>query len=96
MAVEAPLHQQRVRLEHQWHLIHRTMASRAADALAYVNAVIEIRKIPEPVNFHPLDRLISAIAFANWFKVTGIIEENRMAIHAGFGGRYACGCGSFH
>jgi len=51
-----PLHQQRV-LENQWHLVHRAVARRAADALADVNAGIEIRKIAEAMDFDPwIDR----------------------------------------
>jgi len=93
MAIEAPLHQQRVRLENQRHLIDRAVARRAADALADVNAVIEIRKIAQAMDFHPLDRFAGSIALAHRLQITDVVEQDRVAIHAGFCGRDAGGGG---
>ena len=45
MAVEAELHEQRLRLVHERHLVHRPMARHAADALFHVDLVIEIHEI---------------------------------------------------
>src|SRR2546425_301459 len=44
MALQAPLHQQRIGLKHQRHLVDLTVARRAAYALIDMNAVIEIDK----------------------------------------------------
>ena len=42
VAIQAPPHVKRLRFARQRHLIHSTMAVRAADSLGHVNAVIEI------------------------------------------------------
>jgi len=93
MAIEAPLHQKRVRLEHQRHLIDRAVTRRAANALADVNAVVEIRKIAEAMDLHPLDRFTGSIALAHRLQITDVIEQNRVAVHTGFRGRDAGGSG---
>ena len=69
------------------------MARRATDALADVNAVIEIRKIAQAMDFHPLDRFAGSIALAHRLQITDIVEQNRMAIHASFRGRDTGGSG---
>ena len=96
MAVQAPLHEQRVGLEYQRHLVDLPVARRAAHALIDMNAVVEIYKIGQAVNFDPLDGFVAAIAFANRFEVGRIIEQHRMAVHAGFCRRDARNGGSFH
>ena len=83
VAIQTPFHQQGRGLKHQRHLIDRAVARRAADAFIDVNAVVEIDKIGKPVDFHPLDRLIGAIAFANGFEVRSVGIQNGMAVHAG-------------
>jgi hypothetical protein len=45
MAVETPVHGQRLGLKHERHLIDLTVAGRTANALIHVNAVIEIYEI---------------------------------------------------
>src|SRR5205807_1935522 len=45
MAVQAPLHEQRVGLEYQRHLVDLPVARRAAYALVDMNAVIEVDEI---------------------------------------------------
>jgi len=96
MAVQTPLHQQRICLEHQRHLVHAAVARRAAYALIYVNAVIEINVIRQPVHLHTLNRSICPLTFANWFQVTDVIKEGRMAAHAGFCWRDSSGRGRFN
>ena len=96
MTIEAPLHIQRRGLEYQGHLIDRAMTRGATDALIDVDAVIEIDVIGEPVNLDPLDRLIGAVTLADWFEVRGIVEQYRVAIHAGFSRRNAGVGGGFH
>ena len=72
------------------------MARRAADALADVNAVIEIRKIAEAMDLHPLDRFAGSITLAHRLQITDVIEQNRVAVHTGFRGRDACGSGTLN
>jgi len=89
VAIEAPLHRQRRGLKNQRHLVDRAVARGAADSFVDVNAVVEIDIIGEAVNLDPLDRLIRSVALANRLEITDVIEENRMAIHAGFRRRNA-------
>ena len=84
VAVEAPLHREWRGLKNERHLVDRAVARRAADALVDVNAVVEIDIVGEAVNLDPLDRLIRSVALANRFEIIDVIEENGMAIHAGF------------
>ena len=76
MAIEAPLHQQCVRLKNQGHLVHGAVASRAANAFAQVNAVIEVCEISEPMYLNPLDRFIRTVTFAHGFQVVRIFEQD--------------------
>src|SRR5690242_6543662 len=55
MTVETPLHQQRVSLKDERHLIHGPVTGAASHAFVYVDAVVEIDKIRQPVDFYPLD-----------------------------------------
>jgi len=96
MAIEAPLHQQGRSLENQRHLIHGTVARRAAYALVDVNAVIEIDEIGQPVHFHPLNRLVGAIAFPHRLEIARVIEQHGVAIHTGFRRRNTRNRGGFH
>jgi hypothetical protein len=96
VAFHAPLHKQGVGLEDQRHLIDLPVASRAAHALIDMNAVIEISKIGQAVNFDPLDRFIAPVALANRFEVGGSVVEHGMAVHAGLGWRNAGHGGSLH
>jgi hypothetical protein len=95
MAVQTPLHQQRRRLKHERHLVHLPVAGRAANTFVDVNAVIEIDVIRQPVDANPLNRFIRSITFAYWLQISGVVEENGMAIHAGLGGRNPGGGGGF-
>jgi len=96
VAVQAPLHQQRVGLEHQRHLIDLPVAGRAAHSFTDMNTVIEIGEIGEAVDFDPLDGLVAAIALANRFEISGGVVEHGVAIHAGLGWGNARHSGSFH
>lgn len=93
MTIEAPLHQKRVRLEHQRHLIDRAVARRAANALADMNTVVKVRKIAEAMDLHPLDRFAGSIALAHRLQIADVIEQSRVAVHTGFRGRDAGGSG---
>jgi len=76
MAIEAPLHQERVRLKNQGHLIHRAMARRAANALTDMNAVIEISKVTKAVDLHPLNRFVRSITLAHGLQIADVVEQN--------------------
>src|SRR5260370_2037427 len=95
MALHTPLHQQRICLQYQRHLIDLPVASRAAHTFVDMNAVIEINEIGQAMNFDPLDGLVAAIALANGLEVRRSVEENRMAIHAGLRRRDTGHGGSF-
>jgi len=54
MAIDTPLHLQRLRSPHQWHLIDLTVTRGATYALRHMNAVIEINKVRQFVNADPM------------------------------------------
>ena len=96
VTVQAPLHQQSVRLKNERHLVHGSVAGAASNAFIHMNAVVEIGKIRKPVDFYPLDRFVVAIAIADGLKVTGVVEKHGVTIHAGFRWRDPGKSGSFH
>ena len=96
VTVQAPLHQQRARLENQRHLVDLSVTSRATNALVNVNAVVEIHKIRQPVDLDPLNGFVGAIAFAHRFEITRGVEQHGVAVHAGLGWRDSRNGGSFH
>jgi hypothetical protein len=87
MASQTPLHLQGFRLVHQGHLVDRAVAGVAADALGYVNAVIEINEVGELVDAGPLQRFAGAVAGANGLKELGVGPDLRVAVHARLGRR---------
>jgi len=96
MAIQTPLHVQRRILKYQRHFIYRPVTGGAANSFVDMNAVVEVNVVGQPVNFNPFDGLIRAVAFAHRFQVRGIVEQHRVAIHAGFCWRYARIRGIFH
>lgn len=60
MALETPIHMQRVDPPGERHLIDPAMTGVTTDALVYVNAMIEIDKSRQVVNARPLDGLTRA------------------------------------
>ena len=83
MAIEAPIHVQRRVLVHQRHLIHRPVTRGASNPFVYVNAVIEIDEIGQPVHLHPGNRFIGAVTATHGFQIIDIAKQDGMAIHAG-------------
>jgi hypothetical protein len=83
MASEAPLHLQRLRLVHQWHLVDRSMTGIASHSLSYVDAVIEKNKVRKLVDARPLQRLTGPIARPHRLEQAGVGPDLRMAIHTG-------------
>ena len=78
----APLHLQRIFLVDGGHLVDRPMTGRAADALSYVNAVIEIRVFRQIVDAFPFDRLIVAETRPHRLQIWAVCPELTVAIHA--------------
>ena len=89
MAAETPLHLQAFLLVHQRHLIDRTMARVATDALGHMNAVVEIDEVGKLVDAGPLQRLAAAIAGSDGLEELRVGPDLRVAIHAGLGRRNA-------
>ena len=56
VAVDAPLHIERIYLVHERHRVHPAVARGAADTLVYVNTVVEVDEVGQVVNARPLDR----------------------------------------
>jgi hypothetical protein len=96
MAVQAPLHQQRRGLKHQRHLVDLPVTRRAAHAFVDVNAVIEINEVRQAMHADPFDGFIGAETLAHRLQISGVVEQHRVAIHAGLGGRNTGGGGAFH
>lgn len=84
VAVDTPLHQQRICLEHQRHLVDLSMTRGAAHAFVHMNAVIEVSEIGQAVDFHPLNGFVRAIAFADRLEIIRGVEKHGVTIHAGF------------
>ena len=57
VTIEAPAHLEGCVLIHQRHRIHTPVTGFAADALLYVNTVVEINVIGKIVDLGPLDGL---------------------------------------
>jgi hypothetical protein len=65
MAIDAPLHVERLSSPHQWHRIHATMTGHTSDPFRDVNAVIEVNEIREIVHPIPSNGLAGAKAGAD-------------------------------
>ena len=89
VAVEAPLHLQRVLLQHQRHLVDAPVAGLAADALLHVDAVVEVDEVGQVVHARPLQRLVVAEAGAHRLEDRRVRPDLRVAVHAGLGRRDA-------
>jgi len=72
------------------------MTGRASDALGHMNAVIEINVVGQAVDANPRNRMVGAVALADWLQVPGAVEQHGVAVHAGFGWRNARGRREFH
>src|SRR5262249_44916179 len=65
VAVQAPLHQQRLLLPDQRHVVHAPVAGDAADALLHMDAVIEVTEVTQVVDAVPGDGGVVAVALAD-------------------------------
>ena len=84
MAVQAPLHLQRILLIHERHFIHAAVTTGAADTFIHVDTVIEVHKVRQIVDARPLDRFAAAEAEPYGLEHGGVRPDQRMTIHAGF------------
>ena len=87
MAIQAPLHLQRVLLPGERHPVHPPVATLTADYLVDVDAVIEIHEVRQIVDPRPADRGVVAETGAHRLQRRTRQPDLRMAIHAGLGGR---------
>ena len=90
VARETPFHLERVFLVDRRHIVDLSVARRTADALCYVDAVIEIREFGKVVDAFPLDRLVIAIAGADGFEIRAVGPYLTVAIHARLRRRHSC------
>ena len=67
MTLETPRHAMRFGDIHRRHMIHRTMATKAADAPIHVRAVIVKNVIYRAMKPYPLDRLAGLPTLSNRF-----------------------------
>ncbi len=82
MALEAPLHLERLGLHDQRHLVHPTMAALAAHPFGDVDSVIEVDVVRQVVDPRPLDRLAGPVAFADRGQHRALIPDQVVAVHA--------------
>ena len=90
MTLEAPFHLKRSRLIGQRHQVDPSVTSRAAHALVYVNAVIEINEVGQIVNPRPLYGFAASPTLADRFQVRAVRPNLGVAIHTGFRRRNPC------
>ena len=86
MAVQAPLHLERIFLIHQWHLVDSAVATGASDALVHVNLVIEVDVVRQVVDADPVDGCSGRPALTNRLEELSVRPDLRMAVDAGLGG----------
>lgn len=84
MTLQAPFHRQRVFTPHQRHRVDAAMTGHAADALAQVNAVVEVDIAREIVYTHPFQWDIVAEASPDRFEHGAVGIDLGMTIQAGF------------
>src|SRR5580692_9282813 len=87
MAIQAPLHVERVGFPGQRHLGYLSVASGAADTFTDVDAVIEVDEIRQRIHARPGNGLVVAIAGAHRLEHWRVRPDLRMARHAGLSGR---------
>ena len=96
VALQTPLHIQRVLAPHKRHLIHSSVAGHTAHAFVDMNAVIEIDEARQVVHPCPLDRLSGSETLAHRFQNRALRPDLGMATHADLGGRNPGERGLFH
>jgi len=67
VAIEAPGHEQRMRLPRQRHLVDTPVACHTANTLGNVNAVIEVHKVRKIVHPYPFQWFVCSVTVPNGF-----------------------------
>ena len=87
MAVQTPLHLQRVLRIHQRHLVHTPVARRAAQPLVHVNLMAEINKVRQIVHLGPHKRLPARPTRPHRLQQLRVRPDLRVAVDARLGRR---------
>jgi len=102
VAVDAPAHGERLRLEHDFHLVHIAVAALAGNATVYVSRVVEVNVVWSLVNAHPLDglpvitRIIDIHRFVERSQLRTVALHVLVTVPAGISRRYVRMTGNFH
>lgn len=96
VAFHTPVHIQCVDLKCQWHQIDAPMAGGAANALVYMNAVIEVDVVRQVVDASPCNRPAAPETRSHWLQEFSVRPNLSVAAHAGFGRRNTCEGRGFH
>src|SRR5919197_233403 len=86
VAVQAPLHEQRLFLPHQRHRVNPPMARHTSDPLLHMDTMVEVAKTGEVVHPRPRDRSAGPPALADGLQCRTTGPDLRMAVHAGLCG----------
>src|SRR5690606_4980454 len=86
VAVDAPLHAERLDHPHHLHLVHAPVAFHAAHALGHVLRVAEIGVVGDAVDAHPLDGLAGPDGLAHRLEERRVVPNDGVAVHARLGG----------
>ena len=87
MAIEAKAHAQSLFLMDNLHLIDPAMARDTPHSARDVRAVIEVNVVREVMHLDPLNRLSSHCTFSDREQLGALGVHERVAVHAGRGGR---------
>src|SRR5205823_13661976 len=93
---QAPGQLEGLRRPGQRHPVDLPMASRAADALLDVDAVVEVDEVAQDVDPIPLQRLTALEALADRLQHRAPGPDLRVAVHAGLGRGHAGERGLLH
>ena len=96
VAIEAPFHEQRLRLEDEIHGVDFAVAGVAADALGEVNRVVEVGVVRDVVDFVPNDRRILFPTRPHRLKGFAAAPHCLVTIHARLRGGNSRNGGCFH
>ena len=88
VAVQTPLHTERLGLVDYAHLVHRSVATVATDPAVHVDRVIEVGVVRQTVDLHPRDGLAGLPAFTHRRKTRAVRQDLSfpVTVDAGLGG----------
>ncbi len=87
MALQAPLHLERLRLPHQRHAVHPAMTGNTPNALMQMNTVVEVDKIWQVMHARPHQRLPRTQTLPHGGKKGTFCPDTGVSVHTGFSGR---------